>query len=940
MIFSKFFKSNWQHKDPSVRILAVNDELSFENNEQEKILNDLLNQDTSELVRRAVLMKRARFDVFLAASQENSLDKVRNFAQKQVQAIVLGEHDIKLTLEQQREFLKQANDKPFLENWLAHADAEQTELVIALLEKLAKPQLFNTVFVQKQHASIQQYIIDRTDDVSTLERFAKKTKLEPIKTVLESKLAAIIEAAEKPVKLAKSTQLLLSKLLSLKDATDYEVMLNKKEQLLADWQKAQTDFDCLSEQQRDEFLEKFSVITTQIDKAFVQKAEAYQQDLIAKEIAQAKMAATQTFNDVIAELSQQLATAIFNNEEVDEHQYQQTINNLSEDINLSVLDEHNKKVFLQTLSEQNKKLTQLPVIAESVTQATHLISKMSQLSVPKNLEELKEKLPGYDEWKKDWRTVEQQAAGFLPASIVDAHKELVNNWQSALKPLFSEQRKLFSQTQKKMNDVKRLIASGKYNAAFGVFKRFESYFAKLDEKQQHQLQREHDSLTEKISELSDWEHYIATPRKQQLLNEIEQLVTSPLDNPNAQAVKVKAYRKTWNSLGHADDDVDNELNKAFNQACEQAFAPCRLYYAEQEKLREQHLASRNKVISQANSFVSEFLANQASLDVAQWKEIDAKLNKLQQQWKDAGEIDRQLYKTLQHDFTETMKPLKIAIVKYHSDNAQQKRSLIAQVDALVGMEDVYAAIDKVKGLQAQWKSIGYCGPKDENKLWQSFRKVNDAIFSKRDQHQASEKNAQNQLLEDYQQQLNQLKAEFDDVNDVAGQSQVLNLAEQLLTTVLQHKPILKSVVKGIESFIVQVNAELELAKQAKTQKQWQQLFSVLESMAKDNELVLEELFEFRELPLSWQKKVSAVIHANKADERGDKTLELEILAGIDSPKEFVNQRLAVQVNLMQNQMLTGGKVDLPELLSDWLRIGRFDNEDLAFIERVKPIFCQ
>ncbi|WP_440876734.1 DUF349 domain-containing protein [Thalassotalea sp. PLHSN55] len=939
MIFSKFFKSNWQHKDASVRVLAVQNELSLDNAEQLKTLSDLLANDESDLVRRAVLIKLNNFDQWLLASKENSLEKLRNFANKKVQAILLGQDELKLNLAQQLDYLKSATDKSQLEAWLSSTDASHSELIIAMLEKLAKPQLLVSVFNQKQNSDVQRYIVEQTNDVATLERFAKKTQQADIKQLVLDKLNNLREAAEKPLKLQKTTQLTLSKLLSLKDANDYEQMLAKKEELIGQWQSAKAEFDCLSEQVQQEFLEKFDVISIQIDKAFAQKAEDFEQAKIVRELAQAKLQAQQTYTQSIAALSQKLATAIFNNETVDNDDYQQQIKQLTTAINESVLEQKDKNTFLKTLAEQSHKLTQLPMIAESVTQATHLISKISQLTVPTTVEALNDKLPSYDQWKKDWQQVEKNAAGFLPESIADAHTEITKQWQVALKPLFAEQRQLFSQTQKKINDVKRLINSGKYNAAFGVFKRVDSLFAKLDNKQQQKLQREYEGVSEKISDLSDWEHYIATPRKQQLLEEILQLVSTPLDNPKAQAAKVKEFRSTWNSLGHADDDIDKDLNHAFNEACEKAFAPCRLFYAEQEKLREQHLTTRKQVIENAKSFVQEFITNQAGLDLSQWKAIDGQLNKLQQQWKDAGEVDRQAYKDLQHEFNETLKPLKTAISQYHNDNGALKRQLIKQVTELADSEDVFSVVNQVKDLQAKWKQIGYCGPKDENKLWLSFRKINDDIFAKREQVQAIEKDTQAKLQQDFQQQLTDIQQKFDANADIKTLISLLAESDQLLSNVLQQKPILKGVVKAIESFSLSIKNAIESAKQSQVTQQWQLLFYVLETLAEDPNTEFEQLTQFNELPASWQKKLAVVAKSNKGLARADKTLELEILAGIESPNEFNEQRLAVQVNLMQNQMLSGGKVDLPALLTEWLKVGRVDNDDIHYIERIKPIFC-
>ncbi len=183
----------------------------------------------------------------------------------------------------------------------------------------------------------------------------------------------------------------------------------------------------------------------------------------------------------------------------------------------------------------------------------------------------------------------------------------------------------------------------------------------LSVQQQQQLQRDFDNVSDKIAEISDWEHYIATPRKQELLIEVNALVNTPLDDPNAQADKVKYYRKVWNSLGHADETIDKDLNEQFNLACEQAFAPCRLFYAEQEKLRALHLVTRNNIVNDAMKLAESFTEthsnelNNLSID---YKALDGKLNKLQQRWQQAGEVDRHEYQKLLKAFKNAIQPIK------------------------------------------------------------------------------------------------------------------------------------------------------------------------------------------------------------------------------------------------------------------------------------------
>jgi len=935
MIFSKFFKAKWQNKDSNIRIAAINDELQIKNPEQRDILQQLLEQDENELVRRAALLKLNSFFVWLDASKNNNNKKIKEFSLKQIQKILTDQHDIKLSMKEKLEYIDQLKNNAGLENWLQKS--QTAELIIALYEKIAKPQLIQTLFIQKQQEQVQVYLLNLIDQVGVLDKLSKHACNEKVSLIITEKLASLVALSEKPKKLTKQIQLLLSKLLALGDVTDYEVMITKKTLLEDEWKNVVLGFDCLSSQEQKTFKDKYQKIVSQLDKIFAIKAEAYKQQLIEKKLVQEKIIASDRFNETIKVLSQSLATAIFENSDIDETSFKQELVSLQNDVVNSILNNNEKLHFEKLIDSQLKRLTQLPVIAQSVTEATHLISKVSQLALPSTIAELNERHPIYKDWLSQWKVVEKQAFGVLPDSIVNAYKEIEQLWNKGLSELLSQQKTLFIQCQKKLQDVNSLIARGKYNAAFGVFKRVESLYSQLSQNQQQRLQRDYDNISKKISELSDWEHYIATPRKASLLEEVKELVITPLDNPNEQAAKVKQYRKTWNSLGHADDDVEKTLNEEFNQACEQAFAPCRQYYGEQEKLREQHFKTRLAIVDEAKTLV--LLLNNETKD---WKSVDGQLNKLQQKWQDAGEVDREKYKNLHQQLNEILAPVKIAIKQFHDDNTIAKRLLIDKANAALVKEDIFAAIQDVKTLQNKWREIGYSGPRQENKLWQEFRIINDALFKKRDDVKKSEDANQLTLLQGFEQQLEQLKLSLSSDMEIAQLQDVKNSAEQLLSEIKSCKPLPKSAFNTVESFIKNINNDIKVHSDKKIQLDWQYLFNLLRSIAKSNvdndSILINE--NYLQLSTSWQKKIVDVIKSNETSQRALKTLELEIFAGIDSPSELKQERMKVQVDLMQHQMLSGSSVDLQKSFISWLQLGTFTVNDLPFIERVEPIYCK
>ncbi|WP_426357806.1 DUF349 domain-containing protein [Pseudocolwellia sp. HL-MZ19] len=934
MIFSNFFKAKWQHKDSNVRITAINNDLDVSTPEHAVILKDLLQQDENELVRRTALLKLAEFDTFLNESENNSNKKIKEFSQKQVTQILTGEHTITLSSDKKLQYIQTVKSLAGLESWLT--SETDTSLVIALFDKINKPQLLMSLFSQKPQADIQHYLLKQVTEKSQLEKLLKKACNDAVSAEISAKITEIDRLIELPKSISKKAQLNLSKFLALTDIADYGVMVSKKEPLLKEWQTLTSEFDYLTEQEKTVFIAKHATIEIQLDKLFALKAEAYQQQLIAEKLEQDQKDAKVFFNTEIAKISQSLTTAIFEQVEVDETLFELTFTSLMQQLNDSVLSNGDKGHISKALKQEQHKLTQIPLIAESVTDATQLIAKISQLALPTNNQEFNERQPIFTDWLEQWRSVEKQSSGVLPESITNAQKEITASWNKGLAPFIADQKSQLTQAQKKINELKRIISSGKFNIAFGVFKRIEKIVEQLSEKQKLRIQKDYDAVSEKMAELSDWEHYIATPRKQKLIEDIQQLVEVPLDNPNDQAAKVKEYRQIWNSLGHADDDVERKLNNEFNEYCEQAFAPCRLYYKEQEKIREQHLAARLAVIADVSAFSQSY--GQEPVD---WKNVDVQLNKFQQKWQSAGEVERTKYKEIQVQYNDLVQPIKKLLRAYNDENAVLKKALVASAIEASQSEDVFAAIQTVKGLQNQWKNIGYSGVKHENKLWKEFRGVNDTLFSKRDDLNESNKAQQQTLLDQLNTQLDDLQTLVKTNESVKDLEASKATAQTILNQALSIKPVNKKFVNKIETSLKTIDIKVSQIHNNKDKQTWQAIFTVLENVAKDDVSVedMQATDDFNLLSTAWKKRLTDVMQQPKVVDRQEETLKLEIFAGQESPASFKAQRMQVQVQLMQEQMVSGNSVDLQASFISWLQKGGINETDLTLIERIKPIYC-
>lgn len=961
MIFSSLFKSkpNWQHKDSNVRIAAINDDLNNTNTEHHDILISLVNEDSKEIVRRAALIKLNNFDLYLQASKYNSNDKVQHFCQTQIMAMLAGTHQLVLTTEQKNAFIdSDTATTSILEHWLNHESS--TDIIIRLFEKISLKKQTNNLllqtFLKKQYPAVQLHLVKQVDDLKLLEKLTKKACNDEVRALISEKLDGLIEAAEKPEKLKKQLQLILSKLLALKENLDYGNYLNKKAVIEKEWQGCKQEMVCLSDEDSLIFIEKHENISIQLTTIYAAKVEAFEQQKIAEKLMFDKQQAKAHFSKELNTVNQALTTAVFESESfdsenlcsnsLDEKAFTSLLKDLSKEISTSVLNNQEQQVFSKQISQLTEKLGKLPEIAQYVSQATALISRISQLALPENFEQLNERQEIYNQWLVDWKLIEKKTKGVLPNSIKDSQQQIVNLWQTGLKPLQIEQKSIFFQNKKKLNDIKRLLSGGKFKVCFGLFKGVKEDYVLLSLKQQSQLQRDYDAVNEKMTELSDWEHYIATPRKQELLVEIKSLVITPLDNPNEQAEKVKLFRKTWNSLGHADESVDKSLNEEFNNACEQAFAPCRLFYAEQDKLREQHLCNRNRIIVDAERLVLKLDTSETEKTI-DFKLLDAELNKLQHKWQNAGEIDRSEYKKLQNKFNSTIEPIKLAISTFHQQNISAKKALIKQAEVLIESDDVYNAIEKVKALQEDWRNVGFAGNHQESKLWKKFRTINDEVFAKRQQEKSLHQEMISQKHAAFTQHLEALESSVTEI-DMLTKAELFELKQQaynLAKEITSLKPVIKPLIIKIEKLSRNIDFKISDLESRELKAQWSAVFALLPQFVNTN-LTVESLIEtenYEFLSTAWKKRLREQVALDKGadkQERLDKTLEIEIIAQTPSPAEYSEQRMTVQVKLMQTQMVSSTKIDLTESLVQWLALGTLSDDDLSLLLRLESIFCK
>ena len=461
------------------------------------------------------------------------------------------------------------------------------------------------------------------------------------------------------------------------------------------------------------------------------------------------------------------------------------------------------------------------------------------------------------------------------------------------------------------------LANAKSEAA-----RIRSLLAALPRNRTQQLTRELARISARLSELSDWQTFATTPKRESLCAAMTALADNPL-SPKDQASRIKHLRSEWNDLGPATRAHDHRLLEQFNEAAEKAFGPCREYFSEQATQRAENLAAREQICQTLGTYLQ-----QTDWDHADFKAAEQIMRTARKEWRQFHPVDRTPGKPLESQFEKLQAELHGHLKAEWDRNLTRKRQIVEEARALIDAEDdVHDRVNRAKSLQQQWKAVGVTPRRPDQTLWRDFRQACDQIFAARDEA----KRSADQSIQAAQQEAQSLVEEFRAALDTATEVNEATLRDfQNRYQDLPRMPerMQRSFDREFSELTKTGRVALKAERQAAEQRHLKNLkhldsdLSGLEQRYLDGEQVSFEptdpLFESR-----WQLIDNPV----PIEELQRLTIEAEIAAGLDSPAADRARRLEIQVDLMN----TGrGKeildVDGSVLVKHWCTLGPKANQ--------------
>jgi hypothetical protein len=220
----------------------------------------------------------------------------------------------------------------------------------------------------------------------------------------------------------------------------------------------------------------------------------------------------------------------------------------------------------------------------------------------------------------------------------------------------------------------------------------------------------------------------AKSAKQQIADEAERIARG--NDWRGGANKLRDLLTRWKALPRIDKASDDELWHRFSSA--------RTTYT---RRRKQHFAELNEQRDAARLVKEKLVVEaEAIADSTDWGETARAYRDLMQRWKAAGpapkDVDDALWKRFraaQDTFFGARDEANSRLDREYSANAEVKRGILTEAEALLPVTDVRAARDAFRTLAERWEQAGKVPRGEMKELEGRFRKVEQAVRGAEDE---------------------------------------------------------------------------------------------------------------------------------------------------------------------------------------------------------------
>lgn len=201
------------------------------------------------------------------------------------------------------------------------------------------------------------------------------------------------------------------------------------------------------------------------------------------------------------------------------------------------------------------------------------------------------------------------------------------------------------------------------------------------------------------------------------------------DSTNWKAVQSEFdfLREELELIGSAGEDADNEIRREFRKLQDDFRDRRKEYYNNLDSLRAEAKEKKEAIIAEAEKLIK---------DVTSWKAAGSQMNELFDRWKAAGRAERgvddelwERFNALRQEFNAGRQAFFETRNENFRKSCEAKTALIEKAKEIAESK-VFSKenTEAMKKLDQEWKTAGYSGKSDNDRLWNEFTAVKNIFW--------------------------------------------------------------------------------------------------------------------------------------------------------------------------------------------------------------------
>ncbi len=915
-MFARFFKPKWQHRNPTKRCEAIA-VLHLD----DPALLTLARHDQVAEVRKAAISKLTEIEVLGEIAETEPHTSVGQHAAARLEDLVCGRAKGAPALNERLHFLAHKHVQRSIA--AIARQGKETELRSAAIARLNSPQLLMEIALQDPIAEVRLEATKYINDLELLDRVIKGAKKSD-KRVVQCARQRLTQMRTHN----KAVQRLEARIQELQTLCLQGSFTDRQSTLL----KVEQERTELAEVLGEKALEPLDAARLPLK----QRCDQYRELKVKKQRA--------------CEILEQIAQKLDHEEELDEaweRHIQMSLAEAKGDWNTAgTLEEIDGKPLAQRyrwltehVAKQQDQLKDRTQAAQGLREFLDRVERgidEGQFATKQSIAKLLD----------DWEQLSKLGSTALSQAFAARFHQL-HTCIEAKREQVAQQLSLSEQELAELcESLRQAVTAGQLKTAVSLRDQIRHRLERsacLPAPKRRQFEQSLKQAAPSIKELQSWRTWGASGVRARLCEQAEELQNVPI-SPHRQAQQIRELRTSWKRLDKQSGPADDALWQRFNTACNRAYEPCHTAFAEEAQQRKHNLVKKQDICNRLEQLTSQIKAEQVD-----WSALLKNYNKLLQAWRQAGPINKAHAQGTLKRFNQVRRNIDIQLNNQRQAGLRYRQQLIERVQQLADEEsDLALAIDQAKRAQAEWNTVVVRSTrKTEEALWKSFRAACDKIFQRRE----AETQAREQILADNTASKSKLcdalDAHIQQLNADNWQTtlQAVDGIKQHWVTIEPIPGLLRvTLEKRFQAGLNALAAAVHHIQRQRTQRLWSALqkracgCEELEALL-DQSATSEVFAEIHAIQSAWedlpaveeaflsgvqirfdralstlesrdpQARDAAIRQLRAAaGEKHRQCLEMEVLAGIDSPPEYTEQRMQLKVTQL-SERFDGRSVD-------------------------------